>query len=181
MAPPQKKVWKLNKFPTSHKAKYGLRICERDTVSGEVKSVVCRFCVVFVRKVKSAAKNTCKTRSKYFKTFRTDHYVQHLKQQHAQKWLEYTKLCGGEDHDAFFKAGDVAFTNTIEAHFDGSGTLRLPINKRIVEVVIGDMLFNPDGIAGVTHDRALSLFKLVEPDPVDNVDEDFPESSDLIS
>ena len=92
MAPPQKKDRNLDKFLTSHKAKYGLQICERDAVSGEVKSVVFRFCIVFGREVKAAAKRTWTTRSKYFETFRTDHYVQHLKQQHAQKWSEYTKL-----------------------------------------------------------------------------------------
>ena len=92
MAPPQKKARKLNKFPTSHEAKYGLRICERDALSGEVKSVVCRFCVVFGCEVKAAAKRTWTTRRKYFETFRTDHYVQHLKQKHAQKWSEYINL-----------------------------------------------------------------------------------------
>ena len=78
---------------------------------------------MFGRDMKATAKRTCKTRSKYFETFRTDHYVQHLKQQNAQKWSGYTNLCGREDQEAFFKAVDVAFANTIEAHFDGSGTL----------------------------------------------------------
>ena len=136
---------------------------------------------MFGLKVKFEAKKTCKTRRKYFDTFRTDHYVQHLKQQHAQKWSEYTNICGGEDQEAFFKAVGVVFTNTIEAHFDGSGTLQLPTNKRIVEVIIGDMLFNLDDIEGVMRARALSLLKLVKPDHVDNVDEDVPESSALIA
>ena len=164
----------LNKFPTPNKAKYGLQICERDAVSGEVKSVVWRFCVVFGREVKAAAKRTWTTRSEYFETFQMDHYFQHLKNQHAHKWSEYTNLWGGEDQKAFFKEVDVAFANTIEAHFDGSGTLQLPINKRIVEVIIEDMLFNPDNIEVITRAHALSLFKIVEPDPIDNVDEDFP-------
>ena len=92
MDPPQKKARKLNKFPKSHEAKYGLRIFERDALSGEVESVVCRFCDVFGYEVKAAAKRTWTMRRKYFETFRTDHYVQHLKQQHAQKWSEYTNL-----------------------------------------------------------------------------------------
>ena len=123
MAPPHKKARKLNKFSTSHEAKYGLQICERDAVSGEVKSVVCRFCVVFGREVKAAAKRNWTTRRKQFETFRTDHYVQHLNQHHAQKWSEYTKLCGGEYQEDFFKAVDVAFVNTVETHFDDSVTL----------------------------------------------------------
>ena len=43
------------------------------------------------------------------------------------------------------------------------------------------MLFNPDYIEGVMRACAFSLFKLVEPDPVDNVNEDVPESSALIA
>ena len=74
MAPPQKKDRKMNKFLTSHEAKYGLQICESKAVSGEVNSAVCRFCIVFGREVKAAAKRTWMTRRKYFKTFRTDHY-----------------------------------------------------------------------------------------------------------
>ena len=109
-----------------------------------------------------------------------DHYVQNLKKQHAQKWSEYTNLCGGEDQEAFFKAVDVAFVNTIEAHFNGFGTLRFPINKLIIEVIIVDMIFNLDEIEGVARACTLSLFKLVKPDPVDNVNEDVPESYDLI-
>ena len=171
MDPPQKKAQKPNKFPKPHKAKYGLLICERDAVGGEAKSVVCRFCVIFGREVKAAAKRTWTTRRKYFETFQMDHYVQNLKKQHAQKWSEYTNLWGREDQEAFFKAVDVAFANTIEAHFDGSGRLQFPINKRIVEVIIKDMLFNPDDIESITGVYALSLFKLVKPDPVDNIDE----------
>ena len=154
MAPQYKKARKLNKFPTSHETKYGLQICERDAVSGEVKLVVCRFCVVFGHEVKSATKRTWTTRRKYFETFRTDNYVQHLKQQHEQKWSEYTKLCGGEEQEDLFKAVDVAFANIIEANFDGSGTLQLTINNRIVEVIIRDILLNPDDIKGVTRARA---------------------------
>ena len=43
------------------------------------------------------------------------------------------------------------------------------------------MIFNPDDIEGVTRARELSLFITVEPDPVDNVDADVPESSALIA
>ena len=43
------------------------------------------------------------------------------------------------------------------------------------------MLFNPDEIEGVTRARAFSLFKLVKPDPFDNVNEDVTDSSALIA
>ena len=48
-------------------------------------------------------------------------------------------------------------------------------------MIIGDILFSPDDIEGVTRARVFSLFKLVEPDPVENVDEDVPEFSALIA
>ena len=59
--------------------------------------------------------------------------------------------------------------------------LQLSINKHIVEVIIRYILINPDEIEGVTRASALYLFKIVEHDPVDNVNEDVPESSDLIA
>ena len=43
------------------------------------------------------------------------------------------------------------------------------------------MQFNPDDIEGVKCDCALYLFKLIKPDPVDNVDEYVPEYSALIA
>ena len=43
------------------------------------------------------------------------------------------------------------------------------------------MLFNLDDIEGVTHARLFYLFELIEPDPVDNADEDVPDSSALIA
>jgi hypothetical protein len=176
MAPPRKKARSLYKFQRAHEAKFGLRVCERDSANCAVKSVVCRFCVVFGREEKIGTNRKATGRSKYFETFRTDHYIHHLTQQHPQKWSEYSKLDGPQEQEAFFNAVDVPFANTIDAHYDVSGNLRFSINKSIVEVIIGDMLFNPDDTEGVTRARALSLFKLVESDQDDNVadDEDNP-------
>jgi hypothetical protein len=43
-------------------------------------------------------------------------------------------------------------------------------NAAIVEVVIGELLFHPDDVAGVTHDRAMQLFKkLEEVDPLNGI------------
>jgi hypothetical protein len=45
MAPPRNKA--RSTFQKSQEAKFGLRICERDSVSGGMISNVYRFCVVF--------------------------------------------------------------------------------------------------------------------------------------
>jgi hypothetical protein len=84
------------------------------------------------------------------------HYIQHLTQQHSQNWSEYAKLNASQEK-LFFNAVDVPFANTIEAHVEASGNIRFPIDSSIVEVIIGDMLFNPDDIEGATRARPLSL------------------------
>jgi hypothetical protein len=156
MAPPRKKARNLYKFLKTHEARFGLCVCERDSVSGAVKSVACRFCVVFGCEEKVGAKREATGRSKYLETFRTDHYIQHLTQQHSQNCSEYVKLNASQEK-LFFNAVDVPFANTIEAHIEASGNIRFPINSSIVEVIIGDMDFNPADIEGVTRARALSL------------------------
>jgi hypothetical protein len=84
------------------------------------------------------------------------HYIQHLTQQHSQNWSEYAKLNASQEK-LFFNAVDVPFANTIEAHVEASGNILFPINSSIVEVIIGDMLFNPDDIEGANRARPLSL------------------------
>jgi hypothetical protein len=55
------------------------------------------------------------------------------------------------------------FTATLDARFETSDTLRFMIKKKIVESIIGGLLFHPDDIEGLTQTRALSLFRLNEP------------------
>jgi hypothetical protein len=59
-------------------------VCERDSVSDAMKSVVYRFCVVLGPE-KFGVKTKAVGRSKYFETFRTDLYSLHFTQQHSQK------------------------------------------------------------------------------------------------
>eukprot|EP00171_Calliarthron_tuberculosum_P016065 IDg16065t1 len=130
-----------------------------------------------------SAKRKATGRCKYFNTFRTDHYMQHLLQKHPEKWSVYAGIDCEQDKEAFLSTVEVPFANTLDAHFERSGTVRFLINARIVEVIIGDLLFDPNDVEGLSRSRALSLFKLVEPDDGarnssgDDNDNDVPVSS----
>lgn len=59
----------------------------------------------------------------------------------------------------FFKSTDVPFVNTIHDHAIGSGSqlLRFILKNMIIDTVIGDMLFRPDDVDGVTKKIALKI------------------------
>ncbi|KAH6578257.1 hypothetical protein BASA61_003987 [Batrachochytrium salamandrivorans] len=161
---PPKSSKKQLRFQSSHELMYGLKITARDKSTGEVSSCACRFCIVFGREDKVGAKRKATERTKYFDHFRTDNYMQHLVQQHPKKWSEYEVLKSAEEKEAFFHAVDVPFVSTLAAHFEREGMLRFLINKSIVEVIIGNLMFHPDDVDGCTISRALSLFKRLEAD-----------------
>ena len=52
-----------------------------------------------------------------------------------------------------------AFVNSLDAHMESPGTFQITIKKDVVERIIGELLFHPDDIQGVTCERALSLLK----------------------
>ena len=95
----------------------------------------------------------------YFSSFRVDNYKSHLRIQHACKWSEYQTINDDDDAIAKFFDTDVPFTNTLNAHFDIEKSQSFVINKEIVEMVIGGMLFDPeDEDKQVTKERVLSIF-----------------------
>ncbi|GMG17119.1 unnamed protein product [Phytophthora fragariaefolia] len=51
-----------------------------------------------------------------------------------------------------------------EKHASNSSPLFFDLNKSIVEVIIGDLLFHPDDVGGISHERALALFEAVGKD-----------------
>jgi hypothetical protein len=81
-----------DKFRKEHSSKFGLKVTSLLPNSGAMAACACRFCLLFGReeKVEEKSKNT--ERCKYFENFRTDHYLQHLRQQHPIKWSENEKL-----------------------------------------------------------------------------------------
>lgn len=146
-------------YQASHSSKYGLKISARHPGTSHVISAVCRFCTVFGREENVGGKRARTANVKYFSTFRTDGYKRHLTSAHSEKWEEYKTLITAADKEQFFKSVPTAFVNTLDAHFETSSHLRVLINGNIVEVVVGDLLFHPDDLEGVTHERALELFK----------------------
>ena len=83
----------------------------------------------------------------------------HMEGQHAEKWREYDRS-SLEEKESFFKY-IYPFKSTINSHFGGSQTqLQFSVNKDIVDVLIGEMLFDPsgDGEVASSRERALSSF-----------------------
>eukprot|EP00171_Calliarthron_tuberculosum_P020290 IDg20290t1 len=134
---PRKKNKMLLKFRNAHKLRFGLKVTGVNPDTKEVTSCACRFCLTFGREEKVSAKRKPTERVKYFESFRTDNYAQHLKLEHTQKWVEYQMLKLDQDKEAFFQEHQVPFINTIESHFDKHGCLFLSVNKGIVDVIIG--------------------------------------------
>jgi hypothetical protein len=162
---PPKKQRKLQSksylFRDEHCRTYGLKVKSLLTSNGHVDSVQCRFCVVFGREAKEAAKRGKTENSKFLTLpFRPDNYVTHLKSTHAARWDEYSKLSDIEKAAYFSSTSPVE--NTMLAHVDTILPLPFIINGEIVDGLIGDPLFDPDDDA-VTRDTVLRAFKLADP------------------
>ena len=81
--------------------------------------------------------------------------------QHPEAFAEYDVLCADEKK-AYFEER-VSLRSTLHAHFDGEKKYVFTINKNIVDVIIGDMLFDPDDDdATSTREKALAVFQLFQ-------------------
>ena len=150
-------------FVPCHEAKFCLKITARDKSTGKVSSVCCHLCTTFGQEENVGGKRKCTSNVKYFSTFRSENYRRHHESAHKTKWEEYQKLDSQEDREKFFEDADVPFVNTLHAHKDQDlDHIRVLVNAPIVETIVGDLLFHPDDVAGVTHERALSQFKKLE-------------------
>lgn len=132
---------------------------QRASNSSEVISAECLFCVYFGREVKVGSKRKNTANIKYFtRPFRADNYKQHHEQQHPIRWNEY-KNASMEDKQTFFEQSRPV-KETLHAFFGPKQTTRrFLINAPIVNVIIGDMLWNPDDIDGDTHARMMAAFE----------------------
>lgn len=156
---PPKKVKKTPAFNPTYALKYGLRISSRHPSTKKVVSVECRFCVAFGRECKVGAKRKATSNIHFFTSFRADQIKAHMMDQHAEKWREYDQS-SPEEKESFFDCVR-PFKTTLHAHFGGKQTaLHFTVNKDIVEVLIGEMLFDPDGDEEVatSRERALAAF-----------------------
>lgn len=151
-------------FQNQHGLQFGVRVVQRQTVSssssnqGSVISAECLFCVYFGREAKVGSKRSRTENIKYFKPpFRTDVYKQHLQRQHPECWTKYQN----EDDagkKAFFEE-QVPLKTTLHSYF---GTKQIEknfvINAPIVDVIIGDMLWDPEDIECETRSKMMLCF-----------------------
>jgi hypothetical protein len=158
MPPPNVKT----RFQRGHDVKYGLQVTERDEKTSSVLAASCRFCLKFGREAKPGLKRKRPGTRKVFKPpFRTDSYKRHIESAHPQKWEEYS-ACTNEKKAVFFD-GVTNYASTIMAHMETEGAMTLKFNRDVVEVIIGELLFDPDDTdTQPTRDRALSIFKPLE-------------------
>ena len=147
-----------------------LEVTEPDS-AGRVLAVSCRFCLKFGREAKPGAKRKRTANVQVFRRpFRTDMYKTHHSNAHPEKWSRFLR-CSSEEKAAFFD-GQVNYASTLMAHFEGEGALTLTFNRDIVDVIIGDVLFDPDDESTQsTRERALAVFKPLE-DAAVALDED---------
>ena len=137
-----------SKYVEANDRVYGIVVVGRDSHSGEVDGLQCKFCVSFGReeKVGSKQKPTANVMS-WKSPFRYDNIEKHLIGQHLEKWKEYSSL-SNDVKDTFFEAA-VSFRNTLQSYFAGSSrgerAIAFDLNKDIVEVLIGEMLFDNFG------------------------------------
>lgn len=149
-------------FINAHCAKYGLNIATRNT-NGEVDAVSCRFCFSFGREECNNEETPSRKRKKtshmkYFSSFRADNYKTHLESQHRTKWEEYQLInLDKENIEEFFKS-NVPFVNTLDAHLDIEKPHSFVIDEKIVDCILGDMLYDPQD-DDETKQQALSMFK----------------------
>lgn len=102
-------------FLPSHEQTYGLAVTERDPETSRVTSALCKFCTAFGREENVGGKRKRTRTFKYFTTFRTDLYRQHLGAAHARKWAEYQKLRSPKDKEAFFELDEAAIFKSTES------------------------------------------------------------------
>jgi hypothetical protein len=133
-------------YKPSHGLKFGLEVSERNPTTSAVVSAGCLFCVKVGR---ATANDSSRKRGRtenvqYYRVpFSTDNMKTHAEKQHPDAFEECSSLGVTEKKSNF---DDVNRKNILHAHLDGEKPLRFMINKDIVDVVIGEMLFDPDDV-----------------------------------
>jgi hypothetical protein len=115
-------------------------------------------------------------RVKYFKApFRKENYSSHHLRMHSIQWAEYRGL-EPSAKKSFFDIGTISGSQTTMHAFAAPRTrqLRVLIDKDIVFVIIGEMMFHPGDMDGIT--RALLLERFV---PTLDSSEDAADAGDV--
>lgn len=147
-------------FQAKHVLKFGLMITQVDAASKRVLSVRCQFCVYFGKEEVAGSKRQRQQTEnvKTWETFRGELYEKHHVGQHKTHWEAYQVLSADEKKTYFDNVAP--FANTIHRHFGRSNDqVEFDIILDIVENIIGDVFFDAASQGGVSHTRALALFK----------------------
>ena len=144
--------------------RYGVRVSARDSDTGKVCSVECRFCRFFGRRDRCSPGEKHKRTTPHKKMFkvpwRSGHIVSHLTDQHTEQFKTYSALTD-EQKKVFFdepsSLPDLTSAYTSSKNADTSTSkrffrrpiatdtaLNVFVYKSIVEGIIGDLLFDPD-------------------------------------
>lgn len=174
------------KWKISYELTYGLVVAERAASDGSVISAKCLFCEYVGREAVTVGplptggsrKRARTVTVKYYRApFRVDNMRAHAESQHKEKWLEYKVLCDA-DKKIFFD-GVTPISNTLRAHFDGENHIRFDVERDIVQVLVGDLLFDPEAEgAAVEKEAALRFFTVLEDSESESDDEDEDEEKD---
>lgn len=143
-------------FQPKHELLYGIKPCDHGA-GGVVLGARCRFCLAFGRENKQS--QSCWM----FKSpFRPQNYRAHLSKQHPEKWALYQTLSDSEKR-TFFDVPTKA-AELIPFYLESqSDELHFSIEKSIVEVIIGRILWNPEDVdSNVTRSNALAVFRFNE-------------------
>ena len=99
---------------------------------------------------------------KYFKApFRKENVSLHNKRVHSAKWTKYCELDTGKKK-LFFNIGSISGSQATMHVFASPHSLPLGalIDNYIVDIIIGDMMFHPEDMDGITQARLLASFVL---------------------
>ena len=136
-------------FQSHHAVELSLQICKRSAGSSTtVVTTVCQFYEVIGKE--EAVVGRKRSRSDRFKdfkaTFYKENYSSHNRRMHSAKFTEYCELDIGAKK-SFFNIGTISGSHATMHAFSSphSLPLRALINKDIVNIIIGDMMFTPRG------------------------------------
>jgi hypothetical protein len=141
-------------FQQSWLLQYGIEVSEVHPGTKVVQSAACRFCKYFGRKPANmdVRKRHPTAKIKYFMSpWRADMIAQHVKDQHSEKWMEYSAA----DNSAkqLFFGSLIARSNTLHNYMDlDADAVTFNVSHEIVDIVIGQLLFRDDDELAAARD-----------------------------